>query len=361
MKKHLFALLILIALIIFTAAPVWAAEEGDNSGTAVPGNTLPSGNSLSPNIIVSKFSTGADAVTAGRDFTLTYTLYNTNSSISVQNVMVKVNGGETFSLAKDSDTYYIDKIKAKGGVSHSSSFTSSVETGPGSYPITLSITFEYYDDGAKYSGTSELSISIPVVQAERVQIIKAGIGSESEPVYVNEEYGVDYDFINTGFSKMLNTELRLYNNDNGDYITSAYLGTVNPSTEMSGSSYLYATFGSTGEKNLKLVVAYEDQNMNTYTVEKEFTVKVEEAPAPVETEDIEEGGSFLIWGLGLILLIAAAAVLIVVLRRWRRKKRQAAEFWDDDEDDLEDEEPSQETETESGSPSGQVGEDNEDN
>ena len=360
MKKIISCLLVLTTVFLF-ALPVWAADDVDTgSGAAdAPAASLPSGNSLSPNIVVSKFSIGGDAVTAGRNFTLTYTLYNTNKNISIQNAMVKINGGETFSLAKDSDTFYIERIKAKGAVEHSSTFTSSVQCNPGSYPIALSITFEYYDDGTKYTGASELSISVPVVQDERVQITKAAIGDDDEPVYVGEEYGVDYSFINTGFSKLLNTELQLYNADNGEYITSAYLGTVNPSAEMSGSSYLYATFGSTGQKNLRLVVSYEDQNTNTYTVEKEFSVNVEETPPPVVEEEMQGENNFLLWGVIIIVLIGAGVVTLIVLRRRKKKKQAEAELWDDDDDFDDDSEVAAVEEDKSGSPT--AGEQDEDN
>ncbi|MDO4541966.1 MAG: hypothetical protein Q4C00_03930 [Bacillota bacterium] len=335
MKKFLSIIMILAAVLVLSL-PIAADEgaEGDNPDSG--GSALPSGNSLSPNLVVSSFGVGGDTVTAGKEFTLTYNLYNTNKYISVQNLMVKISGGEIFSLAKETDTYYIEKIKAKGAAERSARFVTSVETAPGSYPVTLSLTYEYYDDGIKYTGSSHLSISIPVAQDDRVSIIKAAVGGDEEPVYVNEEYGVEYDFINTGFTKMLNTELLLYNEENGDCITSAYLGTVNPSVEMSGSSYLYVTFGSTGEKNLKLIVSYEDQNLNTYTTERVFTVNVQEPPPPVVEEETAGENSFLLWGILLIAAIILALVLFIILRRRRKRRKAEEELWDD-EDDLIDE------------------------
>lgn len=332
MKKLLYLVTVIMTLILL-AVPVWAEDgAGNESGsTGGSGAALPSGNSLSPNLVVSKFSIGGDAVTAGKNFTLTYNLYNTNKNISVQNLTVKINGGESFSLNKETDTRYVEKIKARGAVELTSNFTSSVDTQPGSYPVAINVTYEYYDSGVKYTGVADLSISIPVEQDERVTIVKAAIGDKDEPVYVNEEYGVEYDFINTGFSKMLNTQMYLYN-DNGDLVSTAYVGTVNPSAEMSGSNYLYATFGSTGSKSMRLVITYEDQNMNTHTVDQEFTVNVEEAPAPVVEEQVQGENNFLIWGFIFILIIAAVVVLIIVLRRRKKKKLAQEELWDDDDD-----------------------------
>lgn len=336
MKKFL-SIVGVIMIVFLLSVPVWAEDasgEGSASGGGA-GAALPSGNSLSPNLVISNFSIGGDAVTAGKNFTLSYTLYNTNRNISVQNLTVKINGGDKFSLNKETDTRYVEKIKPRGAIELTSHFTTSVDLQPGSYPVAVNVGYEYYDSGTKYTGAAELSISVPVKQDDRVTIVKASIGDKDEPVYVNEEYGVEYDFINTGFSKMLNTQMSLYN-DSDQLVSTAYVGTVNPSAEMSGSSYLYATFGSTGEKTMKLVITYEDQNTNSHSVESEFTVNVEDVPPPVVEEQVQGENNFLLWGVIFILVIIAVVVLIIVLRRRKKKKLAQEDLWDDDDDDLED-------------------------
>ena len=80
-----------------------------------------------------------------------------------------------------------------------------------------------------------------------------------------------------GFSKLLNTEVFLYDNDSGELLDNAYIGTINASAQMSSSSHLYSTFEDVGEKHLRFVIRYEDAHGNQKEAASEFTVNVQEA------------------------------------------------------------------------------------
>lgn len=342
MKKFMVlpALLLIFTFMFVAAEPIFAA--GDESGmgdTEIPapqtaGN---SGNGLIPNLIVSKFSFGGDQVFAGKPFTLSFSLKNTSKSFTVQNVVVKINGGDVYALNRDTDTVYFEKINANGAVECNADFISSAESAEGSYPIAVTVSYEYYDDGVKCGNVSEVKIAVPLGQEDRVSICKAAMGSEDYPVYAGEETPVDYEFLNRGFSKLLNTEVSLYDNDSGALLDNAYIGTINASAQMSSSSHLYSTFEDTGEKHLKFVISYEDAHGGKKEVASEFTVNVQEPQVDEEDmaaiTDENDGGGFSI-GLILIAAIAAGTIATVLLTRHRKKKKSAAEnsLWEDDDD-----------------------------
>ncbi len=343
MKKHAVIWFMALVCALAFASPVGAAENAAAAAgeTETPQAPVSSGNGLVPNLVVSKFSFGGDSVYAGKPFTLSFNLYNTSKKYSVQNVVVKVNGGETYALNCDTDTIYFEKIKANGAVECRADFVSSVEAVEGSYPITATVAYEYYDDGVKCSNASEINIAVPLTQEERVSVNKVSMGSEDHPVYAGEETPVDYEFLNRGFSKLLNTEVFLYDNDSGTLLDNAYIGTINASAQMNSSSHLYATFEDAGEKHLKFVITYEDARGNQKEVASEFTVNVEAAQAsPEEMAEMEEesGGGFLPIALGLIGVIAVITIGTVLLVRLRKKKKAAQEesFWDNDDWDDDD-------------------------
>lgn len=371
MKKFI-SLLCIFSLLFCLSVPIFAEDDDKDTGTGNGGTqtvdkdktttTTPTptpttgqtpegtsgggggGSSTSSNggpvLIVSKFSCGGDTVTAGKVFTLTYSLYNTNTKVAVKNVIVKITGGDTFALNKSADTYYVDQIKAKGTYEHSDQFVSKSETVDGSYPITITANYEYMESGAKTKGSSEVKLSIPLTQEERVNILNAKMGASDEqggsvPVYVGEETPVEYNFINSGFSKLLNTELRLVNADSDEILAKAYIGTVNPSTQMNGSSYLKYTFKEAGDKNLKFVVYYEDAHLNVKTAEFAFKTTVEKMPEVTSAPVDEDSGNGFLW-IGFLIIggLVVLTIVIVVLRR-RKKKRLSEDesLWDDEDEE----------------------------
>lgn len=342
MKKLLIIVISLLVILAIGAMPLMAADE--DSPTDIPSSSpstpvVSSGDALTPNVIVTQYGYGEGPVQAGHDFSLTFTLYNTSKSIPIHNVMVRIGGGESFALRNEADTFHISKINAKGSSSHTTGFSSSVLLKEGSYPVSISATFEYYDGGAKLQATSELNLAIPVVQGARIEITKAAVNSYE--VYPYEEYGISYTFINTGFGQLLNTVISVVDRDSGDTLNSVYLGTVEPSSETSGSSNLLVSFEEPGTKNLQFVISYEDSKLNKQTTTYDFTAEVVEAEEmagdEMMAEDVQTGLSPVIILLCVILIIIIAVTVIIVVVRKRRAKAREAELLEDDEDEDEDE------------------------
>lgn len=335
MKKLLATAFALILLLTLTAVPLMADDAEDTPTTVPPTPTESSGNSLTPNVIVTKYSYGDSAVPAGQNFSLTFTLYNTNKNVPIHNVMVKVSGGESFALRNEADTFHITKINAAGTASHTTALTSSVLLEEGSYPVSIIVSFEYYDGGVKMQGASELNLAIPVVQNGRIKINRVAINATE--IWPQESYAVSYAFINNGFGKLLNTEVAVVDKDSGEKIAAAYLGTVEPSTEMTGSSNLTVSFEETGVKNLQFVVSYEDAKLNNQTVTEDFTAEVTEYVEPIyeEIPGEEVGGGFSLLVLVIVILVVVAgAVVTVVIVRKRRAKAKEAELLEDDDEDF---------------------------
>ena len=133
-----------LALIFYfcfgSCQPDFAADDeiisGGNTETNLAADVRYQRQRADPNLVVSKFSFGGDQVYAGKAFTLSFHLKNTSKTFTVQNVVVKVNGGEIYGLNRDTDTLFtLKRIKANGTVECSADFISSAESAEG--PILL--------------------------------------------------------------------------------------------------------------------------------------------------------------------------------------------------------------------------------
>ena len=62
-----------------------------------------------PNIIVTNFTYGGDSVAAGADFNLDFTFQNMGQ-VAVTNMVITVDGGESFAIAGGTNTFYVDAL-----------------------------------------------------------------------------------------------------------------------------------------------------------------------------------------------------------------------------------------------------------
>lgn len=287
--------------------------------------------SLKPNVLISNYSFEGDYVSGGQNFRLSFNLYNTSKNIKIQNVVVKINGGEKFALSRGADTLYIDSIAAKKASSQSVDLTTSLDAAVGSYPVSFSVSYEYYDNGVKAEGAAELSVTIPVLQNDKVQINNVGLSMPE--VYVGEEYDVVFSIINSGFTKLNNAEVKVLNGA-GEELATAYLGTLEASTEKKSNAELLVSFNAAGEQDLKLKLIYEDETLQKKEMEQPFTVQVTEYVSPMPefpTDDmppVEEGGvsPVLLIVAGIVVLAVIITIVVVV----KKKKNKRSELEDED-------------------------------
>ncbi|MGN1420622.1 MAG: hypothetical protein ACI4XC_03815 [Eubacterium sp.] len=287
--------------------------------------------SLTPQLLISGFSYGGKEINGGEIFNLNFTVKNNSETTKIQNIVIKLSGGECFVVADGTDTVTMKSLGANASANMSKSFKCLSSAPSGVYPVTASVSYEYIEDSAKQTATSELTMSIPVVQPDRVQFQSVDLADKT--VTVSEETDCAFSIINTGQTKLSNGVVKLLDEDKNE-LASAFVGNIEAGAQFSSNYTLPVTFEETGSKKLKLVFEYENENSEKKSIEQEFNVTVEEYFDPYEDvdtgeniDDTEMSGSALstpvIIGIcvgGAVLIIVLAVVIKKVVKRKKAKK-----------------------------------------
>lgn len=289
------------------------------------GNT--SSSSFIPNVIINNY-TGQDGFVAGKDLRLEVDFRNTNKDIDIHNVVITVDGGNTFQQTKGVNKFFVDTIEAQSDAKIVLDITCSKTTAPGSYPINFDIEYQYVSGGETFVKNTDGKISIPVTQTDRLQISYVKMSN----VYQNNESEVNYSIINTGMSTILNAKLEIITMD-GEVLGSMYLGTIEPGKEAKGSN-IYLSFAESGELPLIARVNYEDNDFNAKSIEEPFSVNVMsmdmgwyeppyiEPEMPIEEEPSNSG---MLWVGGACAILVAIGAFVI----YKKKKSKGVI---DDED-----------------------------
>ena len=283
---------------------------------------------LTPQLIVSSFNYGKQSISGGKEFNLSFNIKNNSSSIKAQNVLIKLAGGDSFVVADGTDTISIKSIKPNGTVNVNKKFTCLSSATSGVYPITATVSYEYIE-GGKQSGSNELTMSVPVVQPDKVQFQQIALADKT--INVSEENDCAFQIINMGQTKLSNGTVKLLN-EKGKELNSAYVGNIEAGGQFASNYTLPVTFNKTGDYKLTLVFEYENENMDKKSIEQEFKVTVQKAEDPFEDTDSDstDNGDAqedhsnvkkIILGsvIGGVVLIAAI-VSIVVIKKKKHKK-----------------------------------------
>lgn len=290
---------------------------------------------LTPQVLVSNFSFGGERIKGGENFTLSFKVNNNSSSTAVKNVLIKLGGGEAFVVADGTDIISINSLSAGASKQITKEFRCLNGVASGVYPITAAISFEYFDGGEKTAGTSELTMSIPVVQPDIVSF--EGIELADKTINTNQESDCAFQIINSGQTKLSNGRVIL-KDESGAELASAFIGNIEAGMQFSSNYTLPVTFEKTGVKNLTLVFEYENENAEKKATEQQFRVTVEEYVDPygeldaVQTVTAEKNTNPVIIIVcvagGVIVLIAAAIIIAKVVKK--RKAKKGSEFIDEE-------------------------------
>lgn len=283
---------------------------------------------LTPQLIVSSFNYGKTSISGGKQFTLSFNIKNNSPSIKAQNVLIKLAGGDSFVVADGTDTISIKSIKPNGTVNVSKKFSCLSTATSGVYPITATVSYEYIE-GGKQSGSNDLTMSIPVVQPDKVQFQQIALADKT--INVSEENDCAFQIINMGQTKLSNGTVKILN-EKGKELNSAYVGNIEAGGQFASNYTLPVTFNKTGDYKLTLVFEYENENMDKKSIEQEFKVTVQKAEDPFddvddnsadngEAQDDHSNVKKIILGsvIGGVVLITAI-VSIVVIKKKKHKK-----------------------------------------
>lgn len=290
---------------------------------------------LTPQLIVSGFSYGGKNIEGGESFNLSFTVKNTSKDKDIKNVIVKLSGGEAFIVAEGTDTVNVESIKKNSSKTLSKRFTCLSAAPSGVYPVSASITYEYFENDEKAQGTSDLTMSVPVVQPDKISIENISLQNNSPTV--GQETDCAFKIINSGKTLLSNCTITL-SDENGKVITSSFIGNIEAGTQFESNYNLAATFDEPEEKHLCLTLEYENEGSQKKKVEQKFTTTVIEEFDPfqddtVNSDDAAENNLSLVpIIIGAAAAVLLAVIIIIVVSKKRKKRKAQKECEDLDEE-----------------------------
>lgn len=307
-----------------------------------------------PKIMISYYQLNPQIAQAGKNFDLSFGLYNTNSKNAIYNLKATieqnlgaqpqnsgennamVSDGSVFSPVNQSNSFYVAALYPWNTANKHITMNVLPNAVAGNYVINLSI--EYEDaDGNQYKTTE--AIGIPVVQRAGVTMseLKSDelmVGNPTE-MSVNI-YNTGKDNLNTFMCDVIGKGIKIENDKK-------FIGNFNTGTQETFS--FTATPTRTGEIEGQIMVSYEDSTGKVHTQTKDFKKEVMEGMPEDMTGDMngemtgEMGaedpsmnqGSVLtspfVW-VGLIVILILAAILY----KKKKAKKEDEELLIDDED-----------------------------
>lgn len=310
-----------------------AGADGANGGaTQIAGPV--------PNIIITNFSYGDNSVSVGSDFNLSFTFQNMGK-VAIDNLVVTVDGGESFAIAGGTNTFYFDTLYAGWAMTQSLPMQALSSAKSGAQGVTVSFKYEYVDGGVRSASSSDIKISVPVSQPDRFQLADPVL---PEHVNAGEENTITMDYVNKGKGDISNVEATIEGEGIESSVKTQYVGNV--ASGANGSIGFAFTPTTAGDISAKLRVIYEDSDGKTQTKEFPITISAQE-PAPMDHGNIDpdtglpyddpsasQQAGFPLWGwVAIVAAIVVVIVMAIVLVR-RRKKAKGKhggidEEWDD--------------------------------
>ena len=151
MKKfQLLTSILLVLLMVIAPQSIAFAADDSPQASAV-------------SLVSDGFSVDKKSIYAGDTFKLTYKIKNTNSKLDVKNLNMRLSGGDTFTVANDVDTIYSSSLSKGASAQFSKNFYVSAGASAGMYPITVSASYDYTEDGETMSATAEFSYTVQVL------------------------------------------------------------------------------------------------------------------------------------------------------------------------------------------------------
>ncbi len=326
----LIAAIAAVTIAIACSAPTAFAEDAANGQDSSSTTTAPQVAGPVPNVIITNFTYGDGAVAVGSNFDLGFTFQNMGN-VALQNMVVTVDGGENFAISGGTNTFYFDSLWAGYSLTQTVPMQVLSNATSGAKGITVSFKYEYVENDSRSSSSSDIKISVPVIQPDRFEL---GDPSVPEGVTAGEDSAITMNYVNKGKGEISNVEASI----EGDGITSSqatqYIGNV--ASGGSGSIGFPFNVTAAGSTEAKLSVTYEDSNGQSQT--KEFTVTID-AQEPVvipddtaNTDTTEQEDTPTWIPVVVVVAVVAVIVLIVLLVLRHRKKAKQQDNSDDEWD-----------------------------
>ena len=305
-----------------------------------------------PKLIISDYDLSPSMVEAGKDFNLSFTLYNTNSENAIYNLKVTIDqtlaaapqtsgqnnanltsDGSVFTPIGRSNTFYVASLYPWEWTTKYIDMNVLPNANPGSYVVNL--TMEYEDYWGNQYKTQE-SIGIPVTQQASVNFGKV----KMDDISMGVPNSVSVNLYNTGKDNLNTVMCRVKGDGFSVDEDERFIGNFNAGSQESFSFNL--TPEKEGKIKGKIEITYKDSTGKEHTDVKDFEKEVSQnfdqegmidpqtgemiGEDPVDNSPSLVASPFL-W-IGLLVLVA----LIIALIRKKRKSKKDEELIISDED-----------------------------
>lgn len=305
-----------------------------------------------PKLIISDYDLSPSMVEAGKDFNLSFTLYNTNSENAIYNLKVTIDqtlaaapqtsgqnnanltsDGSVFTPIGRSNTFYVASLYPWEWTTKYIDMNVLPNANPGSYVVNL--TMEYEDYWGNQYKTQE-SIGIPVTQEASVNFGKV----KMDDISMGVPNSVSVNLYNTGKDNLNTVMCRVKGDGFSVDEDERFIGNFNAGSQENFSFNL--TPEKEGKIKGKIEITYKDSTGKEHIDVKDFEKEVsqnfdQEGMIDPETgemigeDPIDNSPSLMaspfLW-IGLLVLVA----LIIALIRKKRKSKKDEELIISDED-----------------------------
>lgn len=305
-----------------------------------------------PKLIISDYDLSPSMVEAGKDFNLSFTLYNTNNENTIYNLKVTIDqtlaaapqtsgqnnanltsDGSVFTPIGRSNTFYVASLYPWEWTTKYIDMNVLPNANPGSYVVNL--TMEYEDYWGNQYKTQE-SIGIPVTQEASVNFGKV----KMDDISMGVPNSVSVNLYNTGKDNLNTVMCRVKGDGFSVDEDERFIGNFNAGSQETFSFNL--TPEKEGKIKGKIEINYKDSTGKEHTDVKDFEKEVSQSfdqegmidpqtgemigEAPIDNSPSLMTNPFL-W-IGLLVLVA----LIIALIRKKRKSKKDEELIISDED-----------------------------
>ena len=272
---------------------------------------------------------------AGKEFTLTLTLFTTTGSENLTDVMVSLILPKDVTLATGNLNNYIGPVGPEGTRTVTYQIIPSVNfiDGVASIGVSMSGIGEKSNRGV----TADTSVSVPVVLPERFDITNMEV---PETMLMGEEGYLSVTYVNKGKGRINNLSAEIMGENIANPGQSQFIGNVEPGTENSVDFSVMAI--EEGPITGMVLLTYEDDKGDIKTIQKDFSCTVEPMPEfdpgmdfPGEDMmEMEEPSAGMPWWGWLLIVGGAAVIVIAVVAVRKKKKAKALAALEDDDEDL---------------------------
>jgi hypothetical protein len=234
-----------------------------------------SGNAVHPNLIVTAATFSPQVIHSGDSFALQMKIENVGLAPALQAVL-SVNTTNPIATVGSAGNYRFGNVAANGTISQSVSLSAPLSTRPGSYPLTLTLSF--VDTlGAVY--TTQQNIIVNVVG--QPSVVFNIIQFKNNPLTPGLQTFFNAQLLNTGGESALSVKVTFEKGPAFLSNITIYLGSIQPGVTGNATAYLHIPSNTAlGEYDFNAVVSYFDSSGKSYTVTSPYTMTVAPFSAP---------------------------------------------------------------------------------